>query len=149
MRPLDLLSSIALALALAACGKDDAVTKGGSPGAHAHPAAPHGGEVLDLGEQEYHLEMIHDHVGGHVTVYVLGKDLKTPVPVAAPVINLNAKSGPVQFTLTAVSPRPDGTSDTWKGSHEGLRVDPWDGTIRLEIGGKQFRSPLEGPVHKH
>jgi hypothetical protein len=150
MRRRELLPSILVFVSLAACGKEASTPKGdGAPAAHSHPPAPHGGEVQEMGQDEYHLEMIHDHDGGHVTVYVLEKDLKTAVRVPAPVIQVNAKGGPVQFTLTAVNPGPDGTAEAWKGSHDGLKVDPWDGTIRIQVRGKQFRNPLEGPVHTH
>jgi hypothetical protein len=142
-----------LSTVLVACGKEDpkpTAAPASAPSAdHAHPPAPHGGEVQSLGDDEYHLEMIHDHDGGHVTVYVLGKDLKTPILVEAPVINLVTKTGPAQFTLTAIDPKPDGKAEGWKGSHEGLRVDPWDGRIRIKIGDKTYQSPLEGPAHTH
>jgi hypothetical protein len=146
MRVRDLLLIPAILL-LVACGTSGSGDK--KEPAHEHPPAPHGGEVLELGDEDYHLEMIHDHDGGNVTVYVLGKDLKTPVAVEAPVIHVNAKSGPVQIPLTAVQPKPDGTADTWKGSHEALRSDPWDGRIRVKIGDKTYQSPLEGEEHSH
>jgi hypothetical protein len=134
---------------LAACGRDaDAPgTPKEAAGEHSHPPPPHGGELLGLGNDEYHLELMHDHDGGNVTVWVLGKDVKTPIAVEAPVINL--EKGPVQFALTPVNPRPDGTADTWKGSHEGLRTDPWLGRIRVKIGEKTYQSPLEGEPHAH
>jgi hypothetical protein len=146
MRTRDVVIATCLLL-LGACGKDTPAPP--REEAHSHPPAPHGGEVLGLSDDEYHLEMIHDHDGGNVTVYVLGKDLKTPVAVAAPVVNLNTKTGPVQVTLTALAPRPDGTSDGWKGSHEGLKADPWDGRIRVVIAGKTYQSPLEAEAHTH
>jgi len=138
-----------LSAAFPACGKEEKAPTPPATGAHAHPPAPHGGELLDLGENEYHLEMIHDHDGGNVTVYVLGKDLKTPIPVEMPVINLQTKGGPVQVTLTAISLGAEGKSDGWKGSHEGLKADPWDGRIRVKIGEKTYQSSLEGPAHTH
>jgi hypothetical protein len=156
MRTPDLTLAIAAALALAGCSKEPD-PKPATPGSgvtppaagdHSH-VAPHGGEVLDLGDHEYHLELIHDHTGGRVTVYVLEADLKTPIAVAAPTIVIATKEGPKEFTLTAVNPAADGTADTWKGSHPGLIADPWDGRIRLTIRGKAFQSPLEGAPHGH
>jgi hypothetical protein len=44
---------------------------------------------------------------------------------------------------------PEGKSPAWKGSHEGLKADPWDGRIRLKIGDKTWQSPLEGAPHDH
>jgi hypothetical protein len=149
MRVRDLLVFTLCAVALAGCGDEPAPAKAPTT-PHVHPPAPHGGEILELGDHEYHIEMIHDHVGGGVRVYILDKDMKVTIPVKAPTINLVTKSGPVQFTLVPMTPiKPDGTADAWKGEHPGLAVDPWDGTIRVEIGGKQYRSPLEGAAHTH
>jgi hypothetical protein len=105
--------------------------------------------MLELGADVAHLELIHDHDGGAVTVYVLGADAKTPVAVEAPVVNLATKDGPVQFALAAVNPGPDGRADTWKGAHAGLKADRWDGTIRVKIGDKTYTSPLEREPHDH
>ncbi|MCC7140171.1 MAG: hypothetical protein IT460_17250 [Planctomycetes bacterium] len=144
----------ALAATLAACSDD----KGGatskppptSPAdAHADEhKAPHGGELLELGEHEAHLEIVHDHKGGNMTVYVLDGELKSPISVAPPTVTIRTKDGNQEFTLTAVNPKPDGTADTWKGSHPGLVADPWDGRIRLTVRGKAFQSPLEGESHE-
>lgn len=156
MRTLELTCAIAFLLPLAVVGCGD--SKDGPPpkapvkaaeDAHAHPAAPHGGELLELGEEEAHVELVHDAKAGAVTVYVLGKDAKTPVSVAAPVIVLATKDGPKEFTLTAVNPNADGTADTWKGSHAGLAAEPLDGRIRVTVAGKSFQSPLEGEAHDH
>jgi hypothetical protein len=143
---------LALALLAACGGKPDASREGhdhdNGHDDHDHGAqAPHGGEILDLGGGAAHLEVIHDHDGGNITVYVLGADVKTPIAVEAPVVNL--ENGPVQFTLTAVEPGPDGKASAWKGSHDGLKADPWEGRIRVKIGDKTYQSPLEGEAHEH
>ena len=131
---------------LAACGKEAPKEEHGGHD-HAAHVAPHGGEILDLGGGAAHLEIIHDHDGGNMTVYVLGADLKTPIPVEAPVVGL--EKGPVQFTLTAIDPGPDGKATAFKGSHEGLKTDPWEGRIRVKIGDKTYQSALEGEGHGH
>ena len=136
-----------LALGLGACGDKGAPAPKSDAG-HEH-TPPHGGEMLELGNEEGHLELMHDHDGGNVTVWVYDGKMK-PVRVAAPTIVVQMKAGGTQeFTLTAVDPQPDGTSDTWKGQHDGLKTDPWEGRIRVTIGGKPFQSPLEGPAHTH
>lgn len=39
---------------------------------HAHPTeGPHGGELVELGDEEYHAELLHDEAAGTVTVYLL------------------------------------------------------------------------------
>lgn len=150
----DKLAIVILPLCLAACGSKDAPQKGtaktddqGHSHDHGAEKPPHGGELLEIGDGAYHLELMHDHTGGNVTVWVLGPDAKTPVEIEAPVINLT--KGAVQFTLTSVDPAPTGKSSAWKGSHDGLKVDPWDGRIRVKIGDKTFQSPLEGEAHSH
>jgi hypothetical protein len=151
--PMRTIECVILVALLAACGKKDGAAEEGNGHEdgdghdHAAHAGPHDGEVLDLGGGAYHLEILHDHDGGNMTVYVLGADLKTPVPVAAPVVNL--EKGPVQFTLTPIDPAPDGKAVAFKGSHEGLRSDPWEGRIVVKIGDKTYQSPLEGEGHDH
>lgn len=137
-----------LGILLAACGdKPDAAKEEHED--HAAHEALHGGEILDLGGGAAHLEVIHDHDGGNITVYVLGADLKTPVAVEAPAVNLMTKSGPATVELTAIETGADGKASAWKGSHEGLKADPWDGRIRVKIGDKTYQSPLEGEGHDH
>lgn len=154
IRDLVPLVAILLALVVVGCGdaKDGPAAKASSKTAepaHDHPEAPHGGELLELGEEEAHLELAHDSKGGNVTVYVLGRDAKTPIAVAAPTIVLSTKEGPKEFTLTAVNPKADGTADTWKGTHAGLAGEPLDGRIRVTIAGKAYQSPLEAAPHNH
>lgn len=141
-------------LLLVACGdkdghgKDDDSHKAGA--ADADHKAPHGGEVLELGEEEGHLEIMHDHEGGKMTVYVYGASFKDPVAVARPTVTIQQKDGTMaEVTLSAIEPKPDGTAQGWKGEHAGLISDPWNGRIRVKIGSKEFQSPLEGEGHGH
>jgi hypothetical protein len=138
------LTIVATGLLLAACGKDEPAKGTGTPAPHVHGVGPNGGEVLDL-QDGYHLEMIHDHDGGNVTVFVLEKDAKTKIAIPKPVMNVATKSGPAEVPLTPVEPKADGTAETWKGGHEGLRTDPWDGRIRVTVAGKTYQSALEAP----
>lgn len=147
-----LLSCLAVALSGVGCGDKPAPSTGAAKpaeDAHAHPKAPHGGELLELGEEEAHLEIVHDAKAGSVTVYVLDKDGKTPVATAAPTIALTTKDGVKDVALTAVGAKADGTADTWQGSHEGLKVEPPDGRVRVTVRGKAYQTPLESPGHGH
>jgi hypothetical protein len=145
MRILECVLGLAL---LAACGRKPEAPKDDGHD-HAAHEAPHGGEILDLGGGAAHLEVVHDDDGGNITVYVLGADVKTPVAVEAPVVNLVTNAGPVQVPMAAIDPGADGKASAWKGSHEGLKADPLDGGIRVKIGGKTYQSRLEGEAHDH
>jgi hypothetical protein len=84
-----------------------------------------------------------------MTVYVLGEDMKTAVAVEKPAVSIMTAGGPATVELTPVDPGADGRAACWKGSHEGLKADPWDGRIRVKIGDKNYQSPLEGEAHEH
>jgi hypothetical protein len=147
--------SLALAscavLAFAGCG-EKAKDKGSQGGGHHHHDAPHGGEVLELardGKEVGHLEMMHDHVGGKLEVYVFGSSFDKPLHVPMPVVTILLDGAEVKMPLDAVAPKPDGTAHHWKGQHDGLKTEPWNGRIEVVIDGKNLRSPLEGPAHSH
>ena len=144
-----LILTFAAALAFAGCGKDEP-TKGGAKGVPEddHHKPPNGGEVLELGAEEGHLEVMHDHDGGNITVWVFGSDFKKPLSVERPTVMIQTKAGPAEVTLAPVDAKADGTAHQWKGQSDNLKVDPWDGRISLKIGGKPFQSPLEGAEHK-
>jgi hypothetical protein len=157
MRVRNLLVIGAAAL-LGACGKESPTSGGktpekaptssgipvsGTPAAEEHGHdAKHGGEVVELGEHEGHLEIVHEESTGTITAYVYDADMK-PVAVEAPVINL-AKGG-VQVPMTPLSGAGPKT-DAWKATHEALKVEPLDGRIRLKIGDRTYQASLE---HEH
>ncbi len=105
---------------------------------HEHGAAgPHGGEVQELGDKDdTHVELVHDHANGKVTMYLLGKDQKTPVFIQqAPKINLKAKDGNRQVGMTAAQ---------FEASDEGFKADPLDGRIAITLpDGKQYNVRLD------
>src|SRR3990167_6278455 len=68
------------------------VVKEASGHDHAHPeTGPNGGHLVELGEEEYHIEWTHDDKSGLVTLYVLDGAAKSTVPVAAETISITAK----------------------------------------------------------
>src|SRR5437016_3990593 len=83
----------ALTLALGCGGKDGSAPRGdakadkkgakGGKGGHTHGAGPHGGTVADWGGGKYHVEFTVDHPKQEATVYLLGEDEQTPVPIKA------------------------------------------------------------------
>jgi hypothetical protein len=148
------LASLSLALAaafLAGCG--DKPAPKGAPAAlaaaHEDHQAPHGGSLLELGEEEAHVELVHDVKSGTLEAYVYGRVIGTPAFVEAPTILVAGKSGPEEIRPTAVDARADGTASQWKVTDARLATDPLDGRIRVKVDGKTFQSPLEPAGHGH
>ncbi|WP_345685263.1 hypothetical protein [Novipirellula caenicola] len=82
------------------------VTADGLPPAtvdvHAHPSeGPHHGSLVELGNEEFHAEIVHD--AKSVTVYILDSSATKAVPIDATdvTINLVHDGSPEQFKLTA------------------------------------------------
>lgn len=74
---------------------------------HAHPSkAPHGGEILELGADEYHAELVVDEKEHVVAVYILDGAAQGEVAIDAPYLNVNVRIGgkPVQHRLNPVRP---------------------------------------------
>ena len=73
---------------------EDAETAETPAGHGHHHEGPHGGHVLEVdGNHKYHCEMTFDAETRDVTVYLLGGDLKTPVPVAADDVEFEIEEG--------------------------------------------------------
>lgn len=159
MRTFTELTVAALVLALTACGKEPPpsgpASKAPSPAGIPVSTAPaadehshdgkHGGHMIELGDHEAHLEIVHDAAKGTITAYVSDVDMK-PVASEAPTINLT--KGGVQVAMTPVAGSGP-TSDSWTATHDALKADPLDGRIRLKIGARTYQPALEdGHDHK-
>ena len=70
---------------------------------HDHPVhGPHGGELIELGHETYHGELVASKEDG-VTIYILGSDAKTAKPIDATELTVNATldGNAQQFKLAA------------------------------------------------
>lgn len=120
---------------------------------HAHPShGPHGGELIELGNEEYHAELIHDDAS--VTIFILNGAATAVVPIEATEIRVNLKHDgtPEQFALTA-SPDDDDpagrssrfvSSDAELAGH--LDEEAAEPQLVLTIDGVSYRGNLE---HSH
>lgn len=132
----------------------------GGDGGHTHSHAahgPHGGQVLGLGDEEYHAEFVLDEASGKVTVYLLDKDIKVN-PAAASVqetIAIEAKSGEETKTyeLVAVN-RTTGDMPTAqqfelvdKELHGPIETNL--ATLKVTIAGKDFVQKINFEGHDH
>lgn len=121
--------------------------------AHAHPSeGPHHGSLIELGNEEYHAELVHDDKS--VTIYVLDAAAKTAVPIDATEVKINLKHDgtPEQYTLAA---QPDTGDPAGKSSRfvsqdaelaghlDEAGTEP---RLVLSIDGKQFNGDL---AHDH
>ena len=69
---------------------------------HAHPTeGPHHGMLVELGNENYHAEVVHDDEAGTLVVYLLDSAAKDAVFSEAPEVVINIKKGdqPLQFKL--------------------------------------------------
>lgn len=122
---------------------------------HAHPSeGPHHGGLVELGNEEYHAEVIHDGAAGTVTVYVLDGSAKAAVPIDATDITINVTHDgtPEQFKLAAT---PDAADPSGKSSRFALtnkelgeHLDEEGATAKLvlTIDGKSYTGLVE---HHH
>jgi hypothetical protein len=123
---------------------------------HGHEEGPHHGHIIELGNEEYHAELVYDAKAKTVGIYVLGSDAKTAQPIDAKAVNLNLKldGKPVQLTLNA---KPLEGEKEGKSSHfelvgnadlEAHAKDAEDiaGTLKVEIKGKQYSGEI---AHDH
>ncbi|NOY28695.1 MAG: hypothetical protein GXP28_00540 [Planctomycetes bacterium] len=143
------------------CGGGDSAGTSSTAGSHDdhddhdHPSeGPHHGGLVELGNEEYHAELVHDDDAGTVTIYLLDSSAKSAVPIEATelLINLSHDGEAEQFTL-ASSPDagdPAGKSSRFVSDDEELVEDldheGADAQLVVTIAGKQYRGEIE---HDH
>lgn len=121
---------------------------------HAHPSVgPHHGDLVELGNEEYHAEVVHGE-SGSVTVYILDSGAKTAAPIDASelTINISHDGKAEQFKLPAErdASDPEGRSSRFSVKDEKLAkvLDDHDAAAKLVvmIDGKSYSSKIE---HSH
>jgi hypothetical protein len=170
LAPLTSLVALLTAALLVGCGTEPTQTASDqasdSPpaivetdGAHDHPSeGPHGGDLIELGNEEYHGELLHPHSddgGGEnvVAIFILDGSAKNVVPIEATEVTLNLvhDGKPAQFQLAA-SPEEgehEGKSSRFVSSDAGLLAhfgeEEIDGRLAVTINGKAYN----GELHHH
>jgi len=122
---------------------------------HGHAnRGPNGGALIELGNEEFHAELVHDQAAGGVTVYVLDAAAKSAVPIDASelVINLTLDGRGEQFKLAAApdsrDPKDKSSRFTSGDGELGASLDR-DGSqpqLVVAIAGKQYRGDI---AHHH
>ena len=126
--------------------------------AHAHPSeGPHHGSLIELGREDYHAELVHDHAANMVTIYILDGAAKDAVSIDDKQLTLNLLVGgkPQQFQLAA---RPQSTDPEGKCSAFACTSEPMckaldatgtTGRLNVEVVGKMFVGKFGGHSHNH
>lgn len=121
--------------------------------AHSHEeAGPHGGHLVPLGNEEYHLEWLHDDATGKVTAYILDGAAKADVPIEKGTVLISVKvEQPMAYLLTAVGGaakssqfeiEDPGLVESLKMAGEGVEV-----TTEVVIGEKTYQGTITHPAH--
>ncbi|WP_425614230.1 hypothetical protein NA78x_004094 [Anatilimnocola sp. NA78] len=118
--------------------------------AHAEEG-PHKGHLIELGEEEFHAELIHDDAAKSVVIYLLGADAKTAVsiPDAEIMLNLVVAGEPMQAKLTAEKQPGDPEGQASKFTIvdekilEALEAPKTTGRLNVTIGGKSYSGNVE------
>lgn len=115
-----------------------------------HGAGPHDGTVADWGGGKYHVEFTVDHDKQEGTVYILGSDEKSSLPIDAQSIDLSI-SDPVMQVMLNAAPQgsdPAGKSSRFIGKHEKFGVvQEYAGTIAGVIDGTPYSGDFKEEPH--
>lgn len=77
---------------------------------HSHDAL-HGGTVIVLGEEAYHLEVVHDHTTGRLTLYVLDGHMENFVRIKMPTVALSLTAGGTNHNLALAAVAQSATGE--------------------------------------
>lgn len=122
---------------------------------HGHEQGPHKGELIELGEEEFHAEVVFDEEAAKVSLYLLGPDAKTAVAIEAKELSLEmpGKDAPVTHALAAAPQEGDGegkssrfetkTADLFEAFHHNPKAA---GKFKVTLGGKEFAGEIK---HDH
>lgn len=89
-----LMVSVGLpACGISGCGRDSEERAPAAAHAHHEHVAPHGGTAVELGHEEFHLELVLEAASGRLTGYVLDGELEQFIRIAAPSLRLIVRSG--------------------------------------------------------
>ena len=155
-----LLAVSSLVLVLNGCGDKTNASKGPTTGStitmdnappptvdvHAHPSeGPHHGTLVELGNEEFHAEIVHDK--SSVTCYILDASAKRAVPIDAKEIAINVLHGgkPEQFKLAAA---PDASDSDGKSSRFILADEELASHINEETAAPKLSVTINGVPYR-
>ena len=122
---------------------------------HAHLHGPHGGPVLELGDEEFHAEWLLDEETGRLTVYLLDSTGKKEHPIDAPelMVNTTVAGESKSYKLAAVGEADKPTAkfeiedQGLIAAIEGAGQDGTEAVLNVSIGGRDYAAKFE--KHEH
>jgi hypothetical protein len=120
--------------------------------AHGHPEhGPHGGELVELGKEDFHAEFVHGE--GGISIYVLdGSATKlVAIPSEKLVVSLKHDGQVASFDLAANPEASDAASQTARFTSTDAKFDEWldagaKGAVVIQIEGKSYTGKI---AHDH
>jgi hypothetical protein len=133
---------------LAGCGQSEPrPATAAAPKKHEHKP-PHGGTPVELGEEEYHVELVADPPAGKLDAYVMDGELENFVRVTAPAFEVTAtlRRQPTALVFKAVASAATGETvgDTslFEAQADWLKHEPtFDAVLKqLTVRGKSYEN---------
>lgn len=120
--------------------------------AHGHPDhGPHGGELVELGKEDFHIEIVHG--SGAVAFYVFDGAVVDPVAIAATKLTVSLKhDGEVKsFELAADPQSGDAAGKSSRFTSLDAQFAQWmdseaEGAVTVQIQGKSYTGKI---AHDH
>jgi len=123
---------------------------------HEHEHGPHGGHLIELGNEEYHAEWLHDEETHKVEFHILDGAAKKSVPISAKevVVNYVVDGKPQQFSIPVapLSGEPAGESSHFEIVSQELCESICENPkakarLSVSIDGKPYSGKIE--AHEH
>ena len=143
-----LLALAGVAFLATACSKSDHAAhdhdKKTAHSAHVH-VAPHGGNLVEIGDHAYNVELLRDNTAGKLTAYVLDGHAENFVRIAVPTLELVAMPGGRYTPLTLRAVANPSTGETIGDTSQFAVQADWlktaggfSGIFTIEIKGTTF-----------
>ena len=111
-------------------------------GHHHEHAAPHGGKLVEIGEELAHLEVVWKAETGDLRIYVLDGEARNGVPLTQVAMKLKVDQQNYELAAqsNSLSGEKPGNSSEFAGKLESLKnQSTWKGVVeRVELKGQKF-----------
>ncbi len=117
-----------------------------------HHKPKHGGKILEVGDHEAHLEVVHDQVKGTIKIFVMDKNHKDKKISEAPKLNIYYKADgkeqkkQVSSTFAEADQKE---SHIFVATDDAFKTKDFKGKIAIKIDDKSFQVDLDQSNHDH